>query len=482
MAILAKKIMSGHYSRMATLKKVGLKTGTYISPDGEISITRDRLAHWQATHQRLRNAKQVVPISWDHGSTIEQLSALSEDQYNARSAQSTIGKLVDFVVGSDGESAEMTFEITDPVAEGRASRNEVFVSPVILPEWKDGHGNKYQDCITHVDLVNHPVDHSQSQFTPVPTAIACGLRMGLSQVYHMATAKRMGSDEPADGFYTKNGKVFPITVGGHEYLDEDHKPATGTRKRGKSSRGKRKGKRKMSLRMSEDSKVMEDVKDEKPTSDTPPPESESSDDSSSYDKLDEVLDLLEQNYNIVIPEDTDDSNVFDRLYAALLTASSHINKDKPNESEENKPVQNAGDSATGPVAQQPDISTMSSMSAMPAAVQAKIAWAEKAHQKSIASRLSALLQSGRCSPDEHEKKKPGVSAVRLSLNADGSETVSELEAWIESRESIPSGTFWTDKAQTRMSAIGHPESVSGSIPKEQIDKVVDFAFGKGKLN
>ena len=51
------------------------------------------------------------------------------------------------------------------------------VSPVIFEEWKDGKGRVHEDCITHVDLVQHPVDNSQTDF--VPASIACALRMGL---------------------------------------------------------------------------------------------------------------------------------------------------------------------------------------------------------------------------------------------------------------------------------------------------------------
>lgn len=407
---------------MVLLKKTVLKTGDYISPDGKVSVTPDRLAHWETTHNRLRKAKQVVPISWDHGQTLEQLSAMSEREYKnpaKNSAQNTIGKLVDFKVGADKQSAEMTFEITDPVAEGRATRNEVFVSPVILPEWKDGHGNKYQDCITHVDLVNHPVDHSQSQFSPAePAAIACGLRMGLSQVYRMAI--------------------------------ED----------------------------------MKDAKDDAPET-TEKSSTEGDGVLQNSSKLTDVLAAL-SGMKIVLSADTNEANFLDRLHSALLTAAAHQADDKQEDANEANSVQNAGDTATAAVAQQPDISTMSAQTpatpAIPAEIQAKIAWAEKAHQKSIASRLSALLATGRCSPAEHEAKKPEVQAVRLSLDANGSESVSKLEAWIESRESIPADTFWDDKSKTRMSAIGHPESVTGSLPTEQVNRVVDFAFGKGKLN
>lgn len=173
---------------MAHFRKAALKLNTYRSPDGIVEVTPERLQHWRDNFRRLSAAGYTVPISWDHATEIEGVKPLSAAELG-RSAQHTIGKLAEFLPSAAGDGAELTLEISDPKAEGRAERNEVFVSPVILPNWTDGAGNQYTDVITHVDLVNHPVDYSQGPFTRVEHgAIACALRMGLStQVYRMST-------------------------------------------------------------------------------------------------------------------------------------------------------------------------------------------------------------------------------------------------------------------------------------------------------
>ena len=172
---------------MSRFTKTILKTGTYHSPDGVVEVTPERLKHWQTQFKAMQQAKQVIPVGWDHADDESALQPISLSSYKKkRSARDTIGRLVDFAVKEDG-SAEITLDIRDPRAREQAERNNVYVSPVIFDSWKDGHGNEYRDVITHVDFVNHPVDHSQGPFEPAGGGrVACALRMGLSKPYRMA--------------------------------------------------------------------------------------------------------------------------------------------------------------------------------------------------------------------------------------------------------------------------------------------------------
>ncbi|MGH9931696.1 MAG: hypothetical protein ACREA9_21040 [Pyrinomonadaceae bacterium] len=127
---------------------------------------------------------------------------MMSEQQKRRSAKNTVGELSEFNLAADGQSAELVLEVSDPTAEGRADRNEVYVSPVIMERWKDGAGNEYSDLITHVDFVNHPVDHSQGPFKKLPEvqpgSVALAIRMGLT-----APCVRMGDDE--NPFAKKDG-------------------------------------------------------------------------------------------------------------------------------------------------------------------------------------------------------------------------------------------------------------------------------------
>lgn len=177
------------------LAKTILRTDKYHSPDRVLEVTPDRLKRWADTFQKMTANGNVIPSGWDHSSKAEELLPITMASWKnrKRSAKDTAGRLVEFKLSEDGNSADITVEYDDALAKDKASKNIVYVSPVISDSWKDGGGNEYQDCITHVDLVNHPVDRSQTPFVPVEGTIACAIRMGLSEP---AFARLAEEDEP----------------------------------------------------------------------------------------------------------------------------------------------------------------------------------------------------------------------------------------------------------------------------------------------
>lgn len=171
---------------MSDFQKTILAVGTYESPDGIVEVTPARLRHWEKMHKALSDNRQVVPIDWDHADNPASATPLSVSEYKKRrSAANTVGHMKDFKVASDGKSAEILLSIPDQQAAQKARDNLVFVSPVIFHDWKDGSGKSYNDVITHVDLVNHPVDHSQSGFSAM-SILRCGLDQGRPQSFRLA--------------------------------------------------------------------------------------------------------------------------------------------------------------------------------------------------------------------------------------------------------------------------------------------------------
>jgi hypothetical protein len=281
---------------MVQFRKAILKTGTYHSPDGKVEVTPDRLQHWASEFRRMKAASQVVPVDWDHAVDAADMQPMSLSDFDQRSAARGIGRLEEFRVAPDGQSAEVWLDVRQPRAIEAANLNTCYVSPVLFPQWRDGAGNAYRDCITHVDFVHHPVDHSQGPFAPVePGAIACCLRMGLdSQVYAFQGAQRMAeeSTKPED-----------------DVLD-DAPP--------------------------------EDTTDDAAATDTAP----------SGSTLKDVVETLKQ-FNIVLQDGTTAENLLDRLHAALLTAAAHQGKgDEPEEPEGDDP-------GAATVVQDPTVATMS---------------------------------------------------------------------------------------------------------------------------
>lgn len=254
---------------MAKFRKGILRVGTYQAPDGQVVVTADRLRHWANEFARMRAAGQSVPIDWDHGADLEDLTPVDALGLKARSAKNTVGEVADVRLAQDGQSLEMYMDVRSPRAIEQAELNNVYVSPVILPKWRDGHGNEYTDLFGHVDFVNHPVDHSQTPFAPVETgAVACAIRMGLSPP-HFLTVTRMADNPLLDD------------------ADTDLE--------------------------------MDGAADEEEPIIPPADESKAS--------VKEVLGALAE-HDIVLPNDTTEGNFLDRLHAALLTAAAHKSRDE----------------------------------------------------------------------------------------------------------------------------------------------------------
>lgn len=188
-------------------RKAVLAVNRYQSGDGEVTVTSERLKHWENQFRALTSAGYAVPMHFNHADLDdeEMLKPIAMDSLSkrdTRGAQNTEGRMTDFRVASDGKSAEITIEVLTPSAQEKVESNAVFVSPVIYPEFQDGHGQTYADVITSVDLVDYPVDHSQGPFVPAePAMMGCAIRMGIAPKYYQPRATRMdlnGVDSGAD--------------------------------------------------------------------------------------------------------------------------------------------------------------------------------------------------------------------------------------------------------------------------------------------
>lgn len=357
----------------------------------------------------MSDARQVVPMHFDHSNNEDELKPVAMDLFEKkeRGAANAVGKMTSFEVSPDGQSAEVGFVTLTPSATEKFDANAIQVSPVLFPSWKDGAGNEYSDVITHLDAVVHPVDHSQGPAERVAEKpVLCAIRMGLSpKPLQMALSMDDDKDKP-------------------------------------------------------DSKVSSDSKEGDNG-----PEGETTD-SGSTASVGEILKLLTQ-IDIVLPDDTNGSNFLDRIHAALLTAiaigdDGMADEQKP--SEDTKVVD-------------PQIATMS--------LQARqaLAFGEKQHRSAVMGELNELLQTGRCTPAEHDKQKQLVGVMKLSLTEAGDPEQSGVEKWIESRRDVPAGTFWDDSQKLqKLSIASHPNPVTFGKEGEAVnyDEAADFVLGKTK--
>jgi hypothetical protein len=176
----------------------------------------------------------------------------------------------------------------------------------------------------------------------------------------------------------------------------------------------------------------------------------------------------------VLQEGTTMDNLLDRLHAALLTAAAHQAKDDPEDAKDGADAGNSGASI-----QQPDVAMMSLES------RAALAWAEKQHRTVIRKRLDDLLRNGQCTPAEKSRWDAGAGAVKLSLDPEtGTPASSRIEEFLDSREAVPKGTFWSAEQRTRMAreqVVEPPASMRGELSNDEIADLTNWALGrKGK--
>ena len=131
-----------------------LRPGTYVvrSPDGgrsEVKITPDRLRRYSDTFYKMRANGLKVPAPWRH----DKSEPMAKEVKDARDYG---GYWEEAWIGSDGA---LYGKLDAPLAADSDKIGETVteVSPYIQPEWVDGKGNKYEDAMLHIALVQHPV-------------------------------------------------------------------------------------------------------------------------------------------------------------------------------------------------------------------------------------------------------------------------------------------------------------------------------------
>lgn len=409
---------------MPKFKKTILRVGTYRSLDGEVRVTPARLRHWVDQFKQFSKNGNVVPVAFDHASDAAGLTPLSVNEF--RSAKDTVGRLADLRLSNDGQAAEMTLEISDPKAVKLAQSNDVFVSPVLGHRWRDGRGNRYKDLWTHVDIVNHPVDSTQGPFQALSAAARNFWRFALDGDEENYT--KMGKDDPTDSVADEMGEGAPddmAALPAEEPGMGDMEPA--------------------------------------PMDDLPDPTEVGMD-------LSEVLaDLLQ--VGIVLGDDTTEANFVDRLTPALKTFIANMDsapaggmggeedlyKDEPVEVEQQQFQQ------------------------MSLAQRKVHEYAQQKHRDEVRTRLNRLFTRGQCTRVELDEQRARCEVIRLSLNSAGSPDQSDVERWIESREAIPKGTFWSKKVRTQRMSVQvekPPVPVDGKMTEDKAEKIAKRLLGR----
>tara|TARA_R110000803_G_scaffold210718_2_gene283388 strand:- start:15679 stop:16887 length:1209 start_codon:yes stop_codon:yes gene_type:complete len=363
---------------MPTFKKNILKVGTYHSPDGKVEVTPERLKHWSDQFGKMIK-KYVVPVGFNHGDDtlpvpISEAGKLSDVRDNA-------GYLKSFEVAADGQSAVLELDIPRAEDADKIGKTIRDISPIIYPsvEVVKGDGEVWKDVITHVDLVNNPVDNTQGEFRQV-NEIACSLRMSTT----------VGK---------KTGKPVVYRFGDVEQGNPDIVKQAG-------------------------------------------PETKQ--------QFDAILAILSE-MGIELPANTDESNFRELLLTALkthvATADKKDSEMATQKDDDQQAVEDKADFAGLSVDGRNRIKAAESKAAASHAV------AQETVRLSLDAKLTALLTSGRATPDEVNTRREGLSSFKLSLDGEGNIAKGSTEEWIQSRDTLPRGAVWSpDEKLTKMSA------------------------------
>lgn len=431
---------------MAKFKKTILTDNDYHSPDGKVTVTPTRRKHFVGEFDRMKKAGLSIPVAWAHADDPKDSLPVVAPRDRRRPPQDTAGYLTGFRPAEDGKSIDIELDIPRKVDAEKVGANLAFVSPVIFDNFKDGDQNEYTDCVTHIDLVQYPVDSKQGKFEPVATA--CALRMCLAaetsqkpSYYRMADEdKKMGKDRTGNLSVDDGNK--PIVT------DDPDAPENNKTDNNDDSTSDNPG--------DNDSDVTSDLDDGAGEA--------VSDDAGRLRGVIEALAALK----VMLPEDTNTVNLLPRLEAALLTSAAITG-----EGDMGLQTGTAGLETESPV-----------LAAMSLQARSAHAYASNQHREAIVKRLSLLLETGRCTPVEANERGETVKAVRLSLDDKGRPAVGDLEKWIESREACPVGTLWDPETRTRMSTLevaNPPIDLTDSLTDEEADELADEICGKPKV-
>ncbi len=174
-----------------------------------------------------------------------------------------------------------------------------------------------------------------------------------------------------------------------------------------------------------------------------------------------------EKFDIILPDDTDEENFFERLQVGLKTAAAHQGLDEQGDA-------NKLDNET-------TIADAGGVAMMSLQVKGMLGYAERQHRDAVEATLESLLKSGRCTPAEFHERKQGVQTLRLSLDDSGNPTPTDLEKWIASRQPLPRGTFWEPEQRTqRMTAEVEepPETLTGRESDAKVNAVLAAVFGR----
>jgi len=410
-----------------TFIKEILRPGLYTLTDKggverKIPISPDRLRGWAAKFKRMLQSGINIPAPWRHDPRAVPVRFS--------------GDVADVDAGNNaGWWKELWYDEGRNVLLGKVEvpRDEDAtkvgttvkeVSPLAKPLWVDGDGVTWEDVVTHIALVTHPVQPGQENFIAAPILVKDDI---LAPEAVALSLEALTTEEVQ----------FGTDVG---YMGQASPPHPDTL----SSAG--------SVRAS----------------------------SVSVTDLMKLLQQLET--PIVLPSDTSGANLMERLVTAIqavIGAQKGQNEQGqlPGGSREEPP----------PIALSQETSTVATQTVTPPAApaapaageiqlsqeqQAAINFARKQAGKAVKTRIEALVATGRITADYANKiLAPRLKGMEVAFSADGQTINSDLDDLLEMLEALPQGTVLTGMSsaprRTKNQRFGDAFALAVDVQEEE---------------
>jgi hypothetical protein len=171
-----------------------IRTGRYVHPAGhfELSVDEHRLDEWARNFHRMKEAGIDVPVPVDHSAA----------------ARDNLGFVVD--AKRDGDSLMLLHQLIGQEAIDLAARNKVSLG--IDPQFRDGLGNEFGDCIVHSSLTPIPVVPGQGQMMPMSQQGGATVGAG-GMVFHLAGPRDSPETPPPSPRFEQRADA--LVAGGH---------------------------------------------------------------------------------------------------------------------------------------------------------------------------------------------------------------------------------------------------------------------------
>lgn len=167
---------------MAKFVKRIIRPGTYSirRKDGtttRIHIGRERIKRWVDNFTKMKASGLKIPAPWRHEEKAQ--PARLDADHSDWDAYNNGGFWEELHVGDDG-ALYGTVDVPNAKDAEKVGTTVQDVSLLAKPEWMDGEGTKYQDAITHIAMVVHPVAKDDQNFVPQD---APAIALSLSEFY-----------------------------------------------------------------------------------------------------------------------------------------------------------------------------------------------------------------------------------------------------------------------------------------------------------